>query len=65
MARAPARTQRTLRVQRRFERSRLEDDLVAAAYQLAVPVPRRSQRRPDPKASLPASQPRSSGGFSA
>jgi site-specific DNA recombinase len=43
MERARARTKRTVQVQRGFERSRLEGDLVAAAYELAVPIRRQSR----------------------
>ncbi len=43
MDRAHARTKRTLRVQRAFERSRLEEHLIAAAYELAVPPLRRAR----------------------
>jgi hypothetical protein len=68
MDRAHARTKRTVPLQRSFERSRLEEDLVATAYELAVPVLRRSRsspRRRTPNPS-PHSQPQSSaGGFSA
>ena len=46
MERAHARTQRPLHVQRGCERSRLEDDLVASAYQLAAPIRGRSLRPP-------------------
>jgi len=66
---AQARTKkRTLRVQRAFERSRLEDAIVAAAYELAVPAPRRSRRTTrycDDHVPLPCPQARSSGGSSA
>ena len=38
--RAPARSKHPLRLQRGWERSRLEADLLAAAYELLVPLPR-------------------------
>ena len=68
MDRAHARTKRLLHVQRGCERSRLEDDLVAAAYELAVPILRRS--RPEPRRRAPNLSPNpqpplSAGGFSA
>lgn len=68
MDRAHARTQRPLHVQRGCERSRLEDDLVASAYQLAVPIRGRSRsapRRRAPNASPNPQPPLSAGGFSA
>ncbi len=68
MERARARTKRAVQVQRSFERSRLEDDLVAAAYELAVPVPRRSRSFAQQRArnaSLPPPPPASTGGFPA
>jgi hypothetical protein len=68
MEQTRVRTQRPLPVQRVCERSRLEDNLVAAAYELAAPVLRRSRstsRRRSTNSS-PHSQPASSaGGFSA
>jgi hypothetical protein len=42
--RAPARSKHPLRLQRGWERSRLEADLLAAAYELVVP----RQRQPVP-----------------
>lgn len=42
--RAPARSKHPLRLQRGWERSRLEADLLAAAYELLVP----QQRQPIP-----------------
>ena len=68
MDRAHARTKRTVRLQRDFERSRLEGDLVATAYELAVPVPRRplsSARRRAANSSLPPQQQPLTGGSSA
>jgi hypothetical protein len=68
MERARARTKRTVRLQRDFERSRLEDDLVATAYEVAVPVQRRplsSTRRRATNPSLPSQQPPLTGGSSA
>ena len=68
MERARARTKRPLHVQRGCERSRLEDDLVATAYELAVPSLRGSRsaprcRAPNTSSHLPS--PSSAGGFSA
>ena len=40
MERAQVRTRQLLNLQRGFERSRLEDQLVAAAYELALPIQR-------------------------
>ena len=40
MERAHLRTRQLLNLQRGFERSRLEDQLVAAAYELALPIQR-------------------------
>jgi hypothetical protein len=40
MERAHVRTRQLLNLQRGFERSRLEDQLVAAAYELALPIRR-------------------------
>jgi hypothetical protein len=38
---------RTLRIQRACERSRLHDELVATAYELAVPMARRRLSSPE------------------
>ncbi len=42
MERAHVRTRRLLNLQRGFERSRLEDQLVAAAYEVALPLRRQA-----------------------
>ena len=42
MGRAHVRTRQLTNLRRDFERSRLEDLLVAAAYELALPIGRRS-----------------------
>ena len=42
MERARVRTRQLLNLQRGFERSRLEDQLVAAAYELALPIRRQA-----------------------
>ncbi len=42
MERAHVRTRQLLNLQRGFERSRLEDQLVAAAYELALPIRRQA-----------------------
>jgi len=68
MERARARTKRSVHLQRDFEHSRLEDALVAAAYELAVPVRRRPQSSAQRRAtnpSLPPRQPPLTGGSSA
>lgn len=53
MDRPLTRSQHPLRVQRSCERSRLEADLLTAAYELAVPVHRRTLP-PPPSATTPA-----------
>lgn len=68
MQRPRARTTRPLQVQRGFERARLEDDLVAAAYALAVPIQRRSRSSAGRHATSSTSSPQQSapaGGLSA
>ena len=42
MERARVRTRQLLNLQRGFERSRLEDQLVAAAYESALPIRRQA-----------------------
>jgi hypothetical protein len=42
MERAHVRTRQLLNLQRGFERSRLEDQLVAAAYEWALPIRRQA-----------------------
>jgi hypothetical protein len=67
MERIDIRTKRLLNLQRIFELSRLEDQLVAAAYELALPIRRQplSTTRPHedeiPKGQSPSTQ----GGLSA
>ena len=46
MERAHVRTTQLLHLQRGFERSRLEEQLVATAYELAVPLRRQSLSAP-------------------
>jgi hypothetical protein len=46
MERAHVRTRRLPPLQRSFERSRLEEQLVAAAYELAIPIRRLSLSNP-------------------
>ncbi len=68
MERARARTKRALHLQRDFERSRLEDELVAAAYEMAVPVQRRCRstaKRPATNAPQTHQPPPMAGGYSA
>ena len=68
MKRVRARTKRTVQVQRSFEQSRLQDELVAAAYELAVPVRRASRSSAQRRAtdsSLPPQPSSTSGGVSA
>ena len=58
MPTARPRTRPPLHLQRGCERSRLEAQLVAAAYELAVPIRRRPLSRPQrPRAKDPVSQP--------
>ncbi len=68
MERAHVRTRRLLNLQRGFERSRLEDQLVAAAYESALPIRRQAlpttQRAPEEE--VPNDQPSTThGGLSA
>lgn len=68
MKRARAQTNRSVHLQRDFERSRLEADLVATAYELAVPVQRRPSTTAQQRAADSSRSPQSSpltGGFSA
>ena len=46
MERAHVRTRQPLPLQRGFERSRLEEQLVVTAYELAVPIRRQSLSEP-------------------
>ncbi len=68
MERAHARTTQALQVQRGFERSRLEEQLVVTAYELVVPVPRyalSTRLRSEDGASRQDRPPASKGGLSA
>jgi hypothetical protein len=68
MERAHVRTRQRVSLQRGFERSRLEDQLVAAAYEWALPIRRQAlpttQRAPEEE--VPKDQPSTPhGGLSA
>jgi hypothetical protein len=68
MERARGRTRQLLNLQRGFERSRLEDQLVAAAYEWAFPIRRQvlPTTRPAQEDEVPKDQPATTqGGLSA
>jgi hypothetical protein len=68
MERAHVRTRQLLNLRRGFERSRLEDQLVAAAYEWALPIRRQAlpTTRRAPAEGVPTDQPSTpQGGLSA
>jgi len=68
MERARVRTRQLPPLQRGFERSRLEEQLIATAYELAVPIRRQSlpaPQRPQGSAARQDQLPARTGGFSA
>jgi hypothetical protein len=68
MERAQVRTRQLLNLQRGFERSRLEDQLVAVAYEWALPIQRQALPTTPrtPQDEIPKDQPSTAtGGLSA